>query len=108
MSRKSAYALRARNSAFAKTWTAAVKAGEQGLRGPARSSSKGDKVEEVEAPRGGHAGGMVDNGAPRFHPVKVTRHPRGSSVNARLRRFLRSFANRRRLLPARPPNRAAP
>ena len=82
MSRKSAYALRARDSAFAKGWMAAMKAGEQGLRGPALSLSKGDKVEEVEAPRGGHAGGMVDNGAPPFHPVRVTRHPRGPSVNA--------------------------
>ena len=57
MSHKAAYALRARDAAFAEAWTAAMKAG-------AERPLERNKVEEVEAPRGGHAGGMVDNGAP--------------------------------------------
>ena len=43
MSRKSAYALKARDPAFATAWTAAVKAGAKRL-------FEGDKVEEVEGP----------------------------------------------------------
>jgi hypothetical protein len=44
MSRKSAYALQARDAAFAAAWAAAVKAG-------AGISRQGDKVEEVHGPR---------------------------------------------------------
>ena len=44
MSRKSAYALKARDPAFAAAWAAASKAG-------ATISREGDKVDEVEAPR---------------------------------------------------------
>ena len=44
MSRKSAYALQARDPAFATAWAAAVKAG-------AGISRQGDKVEEVHVPR---------------------------------------------------------
>ena len=43
MSRKAAYALRARDAAFAEAWAAAVKAG-------AERPLEGDKVEEVEEP----------------------------------------------------------
>ena len=43
MSRKAAYALRARDAAFAAAWAAAVKAG-------AERPLEGDKVEEVEEP----------------------------------------------------------
>ena len=43
MSRKSAYALKARDPAFAAAWTAAMKAA-------ASFSRQGDKVEEVEDP----------------------------------------------------------
>jgi hypothetical protein len=44
MSRKSAYALQARDPAFAAAWAAAVKAG-------ARISRQDDEVEEVHGPR---------------------------------------------------------
>jgi hypothetical protein len=50
MSRKSAYALRSRDPAFAAAWMAALRAGERRSVGPAPSLSKGDKVEEVEGP----------------------------------------------------------
>jgi hypothetical protein len=43
MSRKSAYALKSRDPAFAAAWTAAVDAAR-------KSPGQGDKVEEVEAP----------------------------------------------------------
>ena len=46
MSRKSAYALRQRDPAFAFAWAAASRAGA----GPAPSLSRGNKVEEVEGP----------------------------------------------------------
>jgi hypothetical protein len=45
MSRKSAYALRARDCAFAAAWAAAMKAGTM-------KRNQGDKVEEVEGVRG--------------------------------------------------------
>ena len=52
MSRKSAYALKARDPAFAAAWTAALKAG-------ARAPRQGDKVPEVHdhpfSPRQGHS-----------------------------------------------------
>jgi len=44
MSRKAAYALKARDPAFAAAWAAAVKAG-------ATVSRQGDKVDEVHGPR---------------------------------------------------------
>lgn len=48
MSRKSAYALKARDPAFAAAWRAAVKARATNSREePALSRSKGDNVEEV-------------------------------------------------------------
>jgi hypothetical protein len=46
MSRKAAYALRSRDCAFAAAWNAALKA----RKGPARSLSKGGKVEELHEP----------------------------------------------------------
>ena len=49
MSRKSAYAHKARDRAFAAAWPAA-KAAAKRHSGPALSLSKGDKVEEVHAP----------------------------------------------------------
>jgi len=50
MSRKSAYALRARDPAFAAAWAAAVTACSKRHSGPALSLSKGDKVKEVHEP----------------------------------------------------------
>ena len=51
MSRKSAYALKSRDPAFAAAWAAAEKAGVTSMRpGPALDLPKGDKVEEVEDP----------------------------------------------------------
>lgn len=47
MSRKSAYALKSRDPAFAAAWIAAAKAG---VTGPAPDLPKGNKVEEVEDP----------------------------------------------------------
>jgi hypothetical protein len=46
MSRKSAYALKARDPAFAAAWTAAAAAAAR----TGRTSLQGDKVEEVEGP----------------------------------------------------------
>ena len=46
MSRKSAYALRARDPAFAYGWAEAMRASQE----PALSLSKGDKVDEVKGP----------------------------------------------------------
>jgi len=51
MSRKSAYALKGRDPAFAFAWTAAMQASQASvLRGPAPSVCRGDKVEEVDGP----------------------------------------------------------
>jgi hypothetical protein len=49
MSRKSAYALKSRDPAFASAWTAAIKAGATKRARTAPSLSKGDKVDEVDA-----------------------------------------------------------
>src|SRR4051812_7224728 len=50
MTRKSAYALKSRDPAFAAAWIAATKAGAKQRARPAPSCSKRDKVEEVEGP----------------------------------------------------------
>jgi hypothetical protein len=52
MSRKSAYALRARDSAFAAAWDAAYAAGAPDNRNAARPNLvEGDEVDEVHDPR---------------------------------------------------------
>jgi hypothetical protein len=61
MSRKSAYALKSRDPAFAAAWAAAIRAARQQQR-------EGNKVEQVKGPR--------------FDAVKVTRHPRSDRERA--------------------------
>ncbi len=53
MSRKSAYALRTRDPAFAYGWAAAMRASQE----PVLSLSKGDKVDEVKGPPVGRRDG---------------------------------------------------
>lgn len=71
MSRKSAYALKDRDGAFAMAWAAAAKAGN-------RSSIEGDKVEEVE-------GVPNPSGQGDTSPSRIDRKRAFVSLVARLR-----------------------
>jgi len=78
MSRKSAYTLKARDSAFAAAWAAAMKAGAAAQKEPAASQSNGDKVEEVHEPPVAASRGYTS-------PSRIDRERRFGTLIARLR-----------------------
>ena len=74
MSRKSAYALKGRDPAFAFAWAAAMRASKA----PALSAPKGNKVEEVEGP-------PVSTGYVHTSPSRIDRERAFAGLVATLR-----------------------
>jgi hypothetical protein len=78
MSRKSAYALKSRDPAFAAAWMAAMNAAKNPRREGAWSLSRGDKVKEVEDP-------PVQPRHGNMSPLRVDRERTFAMLLARLR-----------------------